>query len=51
MSIALEKVAEVLALPAEDRAFLARQGEVDYLLTWNYRHLANAVVLHGLENF
>lgn len=26
-------------------------GEVDYLLTWNYRHLANAVVLHGLEKF
>ncbi len=25
MSIALEKVAEVLALPEEDRAFLARQ--------------------------
>ena len=26
-------------------------GAVDYLLTWNYRHLANAVVLHGLEKF
>jgi hypothetical protein len=24
---------------------------VDYLLTWNYRHLANAQVLHRLENF
>ena len=23
---------------------------VDYLLTWNYRHLANAQVLHRLEN-
>ena len=29
----------------------ATVGEVDYLLTWNYRHLANAVVLHGLEKF
>ncbi len=26
-------------------------GEVDYLLTWNYRHLANAVVLSRLEKF
>ncbi len=26
-------------------------GAVDYLLTWNYRHLANAVVLRGLEKF
>jgi hypothetical protein len=24
---------------------------VDYLLTWNYRHLANAVILHRLEKF
>jgi len=24
---------------------------VDYLLTWNYRHLANAVVLNRLEKF
>jgi hypothetical protein len=24
---------------------------VDHLLTWNYRHLANAQVLHRLENF
>ncbi|MGD0252528.1 MAG: type II toxin-antitoxin system VapC family toxin [Verrucomicrobiota bacterium] len=24
---------------------------VDYLLTWNYRHLANAQVLHRLENY
>ena len=29
----------------------ATVGGVDYLLTWNYRHLANAVVLHGLEKF
>lgn len=26
-------------------------GAVDYLLTWNYRHLANAVVLHQVEKF
>jgi hypothetical protein len=26
-------------------------GVVDYLLTWNFRHLANAVVLRGLEKF
>jgi hypothetical protein len=26
-------------------------GAVDYLLTWNYRHLANAVVLRQLEKF
>jgi hypothetical protein len=26
-------------------------GAIDYLLTWNYRHLANAVVLRRLEKF
>lgn len=26
-------------------------AEMDYLLTWNYRHLANAVVLHHMESF
>ncbi len=29
----------------------ATLGKVDYLLTWNYRHLANAVILHHLEKF
>ncbi len=24
---------------------------VDYLLTWNYRHLANAMILRGVERF
>ena len=28
---------------------IATCSEVDYLLTWNYRHLANAQVLHRLE--
>lgn len=26
-------------------------AETDYLLTWNYRHLANATVLHHMEGF
>jgi FAD/FMN-containing dehydrogenase len=30
---------------------IATRAEVDYVLTWNYRHLANAVVLHRVENF
>jgi hypothetical protein len=30
---------------------VATCATVDYLLTWNYRHLANAQVLHRLENF
>ena len=24
-------------------------AEMDYLLTWNYRHLANAIVLHHIS--
>jgi hypothetical protein len=30
---------------------VATCAAVDYLLTWNYRHLANAQVLHRLEIF
>jgi hypothetical protein len=30
---------------------VATCAEVDYLLTWNYRHLANAQVLRQLENY
>jgi len=30
---------------------VATCAAVDYLLTWNYRHLANAQVLHRLEKF
>lgn len=30
---------------------VATCAAVDYLLTWNYRHLANAQVLHQLEKF
>lgn len=30
---------------------IATCASVDYLLTWNYRHLANAVVLRRLEKF
>ena len=30
---------------------IATLEKVDYLLTWNYRHLANAVILHRLEKF
>ena len=30
---------------------VATCAAVDYLLTWNYRHLANAQVLRRLENF
>ena len=30
---------------------IATCSGVDYLLTWNYRHLANAQVLHRLEIF
>jgi hypothetical protein len=30
---------------------IAACGAVDYLLTWNYRHLANAVVLRRMEKF
>lgn len=30
---------------------VATCGGVDYLLTWNYRHLANAVILRRLEKF
>jgi len=30
---------------------VAAVGAVDYLLTWNYRHLANAMVLKRLEKF
>ncbi len=30
---------------------VATCAAVDYLLTWNYRHLANAQVLHRLETF
>jgi hypothetical protein len=51
--------AELLAqglFPANARAdahhlAVATSAEVDYLLTWNYRHLANAQVLHRLEIF
>jgi hypothetical protein len=42
------------ALPQEARAdalhlALASTGQVDYLLTWNFRHLANAQILRRLE--
>jgi hypothetical protein len=42
--------------PAQARAdanhlATATCGSVDYLLTWNYRHLANAVVLRRMEKF
>jgi hypothetical protein len=30
---------------------IATCAEVDYLLTWNYRHLANAVILRQVEDF
>ncbi len=30
---------------------VATCAAVDYLLTWNYRHLVNAQVLHRLEKF
>ncbi len=30
---------------------VATCAEVDYLLTWNYRHLANAVILRQVEDF
>ena len=30
---------------------IATRAEVDYLLTWNYRHLANAVILRQVEDF
>jgi hypothetical protein len=30
---------------------IATCAAVDYLLTWNYRHLANAVILRRVENF
>jgi hypothetical protein len=30
---------------------IATCAEVDYLLTWNYRHLANAVMLRQVEDF
>ena len=30
---------------------VATSAAVDYLLTWNYRHLANAQVLRQLENY
>jgi hypothetical protein len=30
---------------------VATCAAIDYLLTWNYRHLANALVLHRLERF
>ena len=51
--------AELLArglFPANARAdahhlAVATCAEADYLLTWNYRHLANAQVLHRLEIF
>jgi len=42
--------------PAQARAdanhlAIATCAAVDYLLTWNYRHLANAVVLRRMEKF
>jgi hypothetical protein len=30
---------------------IATCAGVDYLLTWNYRHLANAVILRQVEDF
>lgn len=30
---------------------IATGAGIDYLLTWNYRHLANAVILHRVEKF
>ena len=30
---------------------IATLAQVDYLLTWNYRHLANAIMLRHVEDF
>jgi hypothetical protein len=46
MSIAAEKVAEVLALPEEDRAFLARQLKWllgTYTSRFNRKHTGHAI--------